>query len=234
MDSGSDYKVEFCKIPRTILYEDSQGTIRFGFDGNTAQGRNILILERRLETTRKAPSAEGTSSNEVSQSRLDMAFERTKQYLVSRGYRVKVWPDEFWHRVVNNTVKPVQPTRRKFPRLRPDGSFCIEFMVRVRASELQALASRVAEWLDAWVREHRYLRRSFPREKGQELVDFFDELAGVPSCVACPPGSLRLRFNGLPGAYWWRDYYVLMLTGMRAAFPEVSSMERPVNCPDAL
>lgn len=95
MSSASDYKVELGKIARTLLYEDSEGTIRFGFDFDTSGGQNILILERPSGTIMNTVSSEGGRSNEAEHSRVNVAFERTKQYLVSRGHNVKVWPDEF-------------------------------------------------------------------------------------------------------------------------------------------
>jgi len=85
MNSTSDYKVSLGRIARTLLYEDPQGTIRFGFDFDTANGQNILILER------PANDPKGT----IEQSRIDLAFERTKQHLLKEGHQVKIWPDEF-------------------------------------------------------------------------------------------------------------------------------------------
>jgi hypothetical protein len=85
MNSTSDYKVSLGKVARTILYEDSQGTILFTFDVDTAKEKNAVILERPANNPR------GT----VEQSRIDLAFERTKQHLLTQGHQVKIWPDEF-------------------------------------------------------------------------------------------------------------------------------------------
>ncbi|MDB6016685.1 MAG: hypothetical protein JWR19_1174 [Pedosphaera sp.] len=80
MNSNSDYKVSVGRIARTLLYEDAQGTIRLGFDVDTSDGKKLVILERP-----------GKSLIEAQQLRIDLAFERAKQYLISRGYTVEVF-----------------------------------------------------------------------------------------------------------------------------------------------
>lgn len=89
MNSTSDYKISAGPVARTLLYEDSQGTILFTFDVDTTKEENAVILERPAESLKKAESIE----NE--QSRTNLAFERTKQHLLEQGHQVKVWPDEF-------------------------------------------------------------------------------------------------------------------------------------------
>lgn len=80
MSSSSEYKVNVGAIARTLLYEDSRGTIRFTFDIDTSKGEKTIILER---PAKRLPEAE--------QPRINLAFERTKQYLLSRGYQVEVF-----------------------------------------------------------------------------------------------------------------------------------------------
>jgi hypothetical protein len=53
----------------------------FGVD--TAKEQNAVILER--------PAPKET----IKQSRIDLALERTKKYLLTQGHKVKIWPDEF-------------------------------------------------------------------------------------------------------------------------------------------
>jgi hypothetical protein len=80
MTPTSDYKVSFGRIARTLIYEDSKGTLCFTFDVDTSNGKNTLILERM-----------GKSLIEAEQSRFDLALERAKQYLLSRGHEVEVF-----------------------------------------------------------------------------------------------------------------------------------------------
>ena len=80
MKTSADYKVSLGDIGRTVLYEDAQGTIRFTFDVETSNGQNKIILERGK-----------TSTVEAERLRTNLASERTKQYLLSRGYQVEYY-----------------------------------------------------------------------------------------------------------------------------------------------
>jgi hypothetical protein len=93
--NSSEYKVSLGSIARTLLYEDSQGIIRFGFDFDTSEGKNILILERPVSGLKRIDSIEDEQLRVAEQARISMAFERTKKYLLEQGHQVKVWPDEF-------------------------------------------------------------------------------------------------------------------------------------------
>jgi hypothetical protein len=79
MNSNPDYKISVGEIARTFVYEDSQGRIRFTFDLETTDGKKLVFLERP-----------GKSLIELEQVRIDLATERTKHYLVSRGYQVEI------------------------------------------------------------------------------------------------------------------------------------------------
>ena len=97
--NSTDYTVSFGKIARTLLYEDSGGAIRFGFDVSphkeASEGKWTIVLERPSSESRRVASITDGQLRVVEQRRLDIAFERSKQYLVSCGYLVKIWPDEF-------------------------------------------------------------------------------------------------------------------------------------------
>jgi hypothetical protein len=80
MTSISDYKVSVGRIARTLIYEDSQGTILFTFDVDADPKSKSVILERK-----------GKSLIEAEQLRINMAFERTKEYLLSCGYQVEIF-----------------------------------------------------------------------------------------------------------------------------------------------
>jgi len=80
MNSASEYKISAGQIARTLSYEDSGGTLCFTFDVDSENGANIVILERHSK-----------SLIDAEQSRIDLAFERVKEYLVSRGYKVQIF-----------------------------------------------------------------------------------------------------------------------------------------------
>lgn len=102
--------------------------------------------------------------------------------------------------------------KRKFPKLRPDGSFCVEVTLNARTTDLDALASRITEWIESFLRNNRYWTWPFAKEKGG-VVDFFDEFVATPSCVATPPHSLVIRVEAKPEAKWWKDWLVVRLLG---------------------
>jgi hypothetical protein len=81
MSDKAEYKVSFGVIARTVLYEDREGIIRFTFDVDTADGRNIIFLER---------NAKGLSPE--ARVREDMVAERVKEHLISVGYEVRFFP----------------------------------------------------------------------------------------------------------------------------------------------
>ncbi|MDQ6630999.1 MAG: hypothetical protein M3Y82_04480 [Verrucomicrobiota bacterium] len=78
MNSTPEYQVRLGSIARTILYEDSQGAIRFTFEWETIKDQTTIFLEW--------PSK---SLIETEQLRINLAFERIKKYLIARGYKVE-------------------------------------------------------------------------------------------------------------------------------------------------
>jgi hypothetical protein len=125
--------------------------------------------------------------------------------------------------------------RREFPKLRPDGSFCIEVRLRVSTDQLELLASRVTEWFDGWVRQNRYWKMPTIRKegKGMAVFDYFDDFARPPSCAASPPDSVVLRLEGRPGGKWWRGWLASRIVKeLRVAFKEIGKIEKAVNCPE--
>jgi hypothetical protein len=89
-----DYKVSFGKTARTLLYEDSNGTVRFGFDVNPSQEKSkekwTIELECPSNEYERIASIKNRQLWVAEQKRVDIAIERTKQYLISCGYLVKI------------------------------------------------------------------------------------------------------------------------------------------------
>ena len=93
-----EYKVIFSRTARILRYEDSQGRVSFGFeydDRDAATGKWTLVLERPTTELERINSIPNESLRNAERQRLDAAFERTRQYLLSVGHHVKIWPDEF-------------------------------------------------------------------------------------------------------------------------------------------
>jgi hypothetical protein len=73
----SEYKISMGPVARTLVYEDSSGALRFTFDVETANNKTTIFLDPKMKTIIQS-----------AQARIDLAYERTKQYLVSRGYEI--------------------------------------------------------------------------------------------------------------------------------------------------
>jgi hypothetical protein len=90
MNDAANYKVEFGKTARTLLYEDTLGTILFVFDVSVGKdestGKSRFYLDNRPMIDRKAFEPK----TEAERHRVAVALERTKQYATSCGYLVEV------------------------------------------------------------------------------------------------------------------------------------------------
>jgi hypothetical protein len=81
----SNFKVNFGRVGRSLIYEDDSGTLLFSFDFAEPDGKRIIIYKAELTSDLKPiPSV----LLEDEQSRLQLAHERVKQYVVSRGYKL--------------------------------------------------------------------------------------------------------------------------------------------------
>ena len=88
------YSVSLGNEVRTLLYEDSLGTILFSFDVDRRDAK-FLILERPLSRLREINALTDDRARKTQRARLSLAFERTREHLVQLGHHVKIWPDEF-------------------------------------------------------------------------------------------------------------------------------------------
>jgi hypothetical protein len=81
-----DFKVRFGGGKgRCLTYEDGGGTLIFAFDFAMPDGKRMIIYKAGMTGDRKRiPSV----LPEAEQSRLQLAFERVKQYAVSCGHKL--------------------------------------------------------------------------------------------------------------------------------------------------
>ena len=122
----------------------------------------------------------------------------------------------------------------KFPNRRPDGSFCVEVTLGKNVGQVEPSADQVNAWLERWAQANRIWTTSPYGPK--ESLDFFDEFAEIPTCVAGESGRLLLRLQGRPEATRrWKDWLVLkFLSDLRIAFEGKLAFEGAANCPDRI
>ena len=120
----------------------------------------------------------------------------------------------------------------KFPKRRQDGSFCVDVVLSVSAEEQASLMPRITSWLDQWVKANRYWKTSL--YASDEVLDFFDEFAAVPYCVAGSSNRLSIRLECRSEAKKrWKDWLVLrVLKDLQAEFKEIISVGAITDCPE--
>ena len=121
----------------------------------------------------------------------------------------------------------------RFPKRRPNGSFCVEVALKADSGDPVLLGKRVQEWWStAWMPANREWRRSWSSDQTQTL-SYSDEFDGEPRVWRCT-SELRFRFEGKPSAKWWRDWLVSrILPDLKSKFPEVQDFVRITNCESA-
>jgi len=118
----------------------------------------------------------------------------------------------------------------KFPKRRPDGSFCVEVVVPVATTDPEKLLPRVSEWATRWVNSNRLWVRQWKsgenlREVQPEELHYDAEFESGPRATY-DSGFLKLRFEGRSSAKWWKDWLVLrFLPDLKQSFPEISSAD---------
>jgi hypothetical protein len=94
MDSESTYKVIFGRMARTLIYEDSAGTLLFTFDVSRAKADTRkewnLHLDKRPLVGEAGKFVLYDHDSQIEQERVAKAFERVEQYASSCGYFVLV------------------------------------------------------------------------------------------------------------------------------------------------
>jgi hypothetical protein len=85
-----EYQVRPGRAARTIIYEDQGGSLCFCFD--FFPSRNPARGKWTVELGRQALIGDGTRTPpliEECRPRVELAIERIKQYLLSRGYQIE-------------------------------------------------------------------------------------------------------------------------------------------------
>jgi len=126
----------------------------------------------------------------------------------------------------------------KFPKIRADGSFCVEVTVSVRSNDEIGLGERVQQWWkDVWVPDRglwQVVSRTGPqlREVEVETQAYTEVFSAAPHVVFCKDSQLKFRLEGRRLSRVWRDWLVLrILPDLREQFPEIQEgVGRVHNC----
>ncbi len=122
------------------------------------------------------------------------------------------------------------------PKADKNGIFC--WIVKFETSQDAAdLSEPVTELCQQWIADNNNTSGE-PVILGEEEIDivdpydYFRAFTKYPYVVKAEGNSLWLRFDGIYGSYWWRDWLVRVLGALRKAFPELNVFEFDRNCTD--
>lgn len=90
MNNPKQYKVTFGRTAGTLVYEDQEGTLHFGFDISPAKEPEKGEWMIDLGSTPRTAQGKLIQVPDFKRERLSFAIEKTKEYLLSRGYQVRL------------------------------------------------------------------------------------------------------------------------------------------------
>jgi hypothetical protein len=122
--------------------------------------------------------------------------------------------------------------RSKFPKTRPDGSFCVELEFRSDKEATSEHETGATFWLSEWTRENRYWVTRVVRKK-DGVLDILDEFSFPQYQVEAHPASLLIRLEGRPGMmkHWGNGIVASLKQDVLETFKGLSYKESR-NCSD--
>lgn len=125
----------------------------------------------------------------------------------------------------------------KFPRRRPDGSFCVEVTFAVRTTD-EGLGERIQQWLtQVWVPSNTTWLRVWQTGPGlsierPELLRYSDEFLSSPTVTSSMATEIRLQLRGKNRKRkLWKDWIVSrIMPDLRAHFSEISDFLSITDC----
>jgi hypothetical protein len=127
-------------------------------------------------------------------------------------------------------------TRSNFPKIYPDGSFCVEIRLAVTDTRQGSLGSTMQDWInESWIHDRSTWRRQWRTGPDQavteeQILHYQDEFRKPPE-VALDGSELRLRLLGKQSAKYWRDWLVSrLIPDLKAKFPELGDRLSIKDC----
>ena len=124
-------------------------------------------------------------------------------------------------------------TKVRFPKRRPDGSFCILACFHVASGDPVNLKTELDAWFRQWVQNNQTWTWTYETGE-QQTFSFTDEFSGVPVPVLLNEHEVGIRFEGQPtAAKFWKDWLALKIVpDIRSDFQELGDLTRIVDCDD--
>ncbi|MCA9266645.1 MAG: hypothetical protein KDA60_22460 [Planctomycetales bacterium] len=120
---------------------------------------------------------------------------------------------------------------RKFPRLRPDGSFSIVAVYRFNGDR-EAIAESVATWIHDWLRRKDPWIRRWSTGETETLI-FSHEFSEAPRLVNAGNETIQIEFEGRPGSRWWKDWIGRFTHDLVEEHPGIASFDSCVDGTDS-
>ncbi len=107
--------------------------------------------------------------------------------------------------------------------VKSDGTFYVVTKFKT-AQDAANLRDQVTAWCVQWIEDRKHWQLDEGNiDKGP--VDYLGIFTGPPNVVRAEDNQFWLRFDARVYSYWWRDWFVMMLSGLRSAFPELQPDE---------
>jgi hypothetical protein len=123
-----------------------------------------------------------------------------------------------------------------FPKIRTDGTFCVEVAFKASDDHGRELAIKIQQWLDeiwspnnsTWTREWN---AASPLHSKVEVLQFGDEFIRPPEVTSSDESQITLRLYGKESSRLWRDWFVSrLLPDLKEKFPEIGEGLAIGNC----
>jgi hypothetical protein len=114
------------------------------------------------------------------------------------------------------------------PFVQEDGTFWV-VVTFTTAQNAEGLHDPVTQWCEEWITNNLHWEPVTPEEvwkadKGP--WNYFEIFTGAPYVVKAEDHDLWLRFDARLYSYWWRDWFVFLVSHLRQAFPELQPQGR--------
>tara|TARA_R110002096_G_scaffold44524_1_gene119675 strand:- start:45102 stop:46316 length:1215 start_codon:yes stop_codon:yes gene_type:complete len=129
--------------------------------------------------------------------------------------------------LASSGAQPLWGAKRKFPRLREDGTSSVEVLLESNGVE----RSDVESWLAAWLAKNAEWFVGQSELMQSDRLYLADSFLRPPRVVHSELSDLAVRLDIASEARFWRDWYAKLVLEMRAEFPLIT-LRKVVNASD--